>query len=290
MDEVIVVPSEESQPCPNDVWPVPPFATDRVPVTPVVRGSPVAFVRTKADGVPREGVTSVGEVARTTSPVPVHVKSEEVAIADGTAEAPVMLPKTELAAMEARPRFTFAPPTWYPRVPEETESPFPTAIVDVATFANVFAPEKYGMFPTTAAVDVESPLKPTVAPERVIGHEADIVACLLLNIVQSVPERSPRTAAVAVGRLNVNVPLLFVMPQSLLIAVVEVASVSAPVCAVPYVCARERTPVFVTLPAEYERPEEKVVVATQPGTPLTEPRINPPVPMPSLERTLVAEE
>ena len=35
---------------------------------------------------------------------------------------------------------------------------------------------------------------------------------------------------------------------------------------------------------------ERVVVATQPGTPLTEPRINPPVPMPSLERVFAAEE
>jgi len=230
------------------------------------------------------GVAMVGEVALTTSPVPVQVKRDEVAIADGTAEAPVILPRTELAAIEARPRLTFAPPTWYPSVPEETESPFETAIVDVATFANVFAPEKYGMFPTTATVDVESPSKPTVAPERVTGHEADIVACLLLNVVQSVPERSPRTAAVAVGRLNVNVPLLFVMPQSLLIAVVEVANVSAPVCAVPYVCPREMTPVLVTLPLEYERPEEKVVVAVHVGTPFKRARMFPAVPAVVVER------
>jgi len=63
----------------------------------------------------------------------------------------------------------------------------------------------------------------------------------------------------------------------------------APVKAEP-VGPRERTPVFVTLPLEYERPEEKVVVATQPGTPLTEARTKPPVPMPSLERMFAAEE
>ena len=35
---------------------------------------------------------------------------------------------------------------------------------------------------------------------------------------------------------------------------------------------------------------ERVDVATHPGMPPTEPRTKPPVPMPSLERTLVAEE
>lgn len=83
----------------NVVCPVPPFDTDRVPVTPVESGSPVAFVRTRADGVPRAGVTSVGEVARTTSPVPVHVKREEVAMAVTLAVAPVVLPRMVLAAI-----------------------------------------------------------------------------------------------------------------------------------------------------------------------------------------------
>jgi hypothetical protein len=41
----------------------------------------------------------------------------------------------------------------------------------------------------------------------------------------------------------------------------EVAMVRAPVCVLPYVCFTERTPVFVTFPPEYERPEENVVVA-----------------------------
>ena len=55
------------------VTPVPPLATGNVPVTPVVNGNPVAFVSVKADGVPRFGVVSVGEVERTTLPVPVLV-------------------------------------------------------------------------------------------------------------------------------------------------------------------------------------------------------------------------
>ena len=55
----------------NDVRFVPPFATGSVPVTPVVKGNPVALVKTIADGVPNAGVTNVGLVANTTAPDPV---------------------------------------------------------------------------------------------------------------------------------------------------------------------------------------------------------------------------
>ena len=50
---------------------VPPLAMGSVPVTPVVRGRPVAFVKTAAEGVPRAGVTNVGLVAKTMLPEPV---------------------------------------------------------------------------------------------------------------------------------------------------------------------------------------------------------------------------
>jgi len=42
------------------VTPVPPFATGKVPVTPVVKGKPVTFVITPLLGVPSAGVTNVG--------------------------------------------------------------------------------------------------------------------------------------------------------------------------------------------------------------------------------------
>ena len=59
--------------------PVPPFAAGRIPVTPVVSGNPVAFVSTKADGVPKAGVVSVGLLLITTDPaVPVIVYSPTV--------------------------------------------------------------------------------------------------------------------------------------------------------------------------------------------------------------------
>jgi hypothetical protein len=41
------------------------------PLTPVLIGSPVAFVKVALEGVPRAGVTKVGEVANTAAPLPV---------------------------------------------------------------------------------------------------------------------------------------------------------------------------------------------------------------------------
>jgi hypothetical protein len=55
------------------VTPVPPLATGKVPVTPVVSGSPVTLVITPLAGVPKAGVTSVGLLERTALPVPVDV-------------------------------------------------------------------------------------------------------------------------------------------------------------------------------------------------------------------------
>ena len=49
------------------------MAIGKVPVTPVVKGRPVRLVATPEVGVPNSGVTNVGEVLRTTEPVPVLV-------------------------------------------------------------------------------------------------------------------------------------------------------------------------------------------------------------------------
>ena len=54
------------------------FVTGRLPVTPVDNGRPVALVRMPDDGVPRAGVTKVGEVARAIPPVPVTAAASAV--------------------------------------------------------------------------------------------------------------------------------------------------------------------------------------------------------------------
>ena len=57
---------------------VPPLATGNTPVTPVVSGRPVALVKTPEAGVPKAGVTRVGEVAKTKAPLPVSVETEVI--------------------------------------------------------------------------------------------------------------------------------------------------------------------------------------------------------------------
>jgi hypothetical protein len=70
------------------VCPVPPLAIGRVPVTPVVKGRPVPFVRTTAEGVPSAGVTKVGDEASTTAPLPVVDDRLEAAILVKVLELP----------------------------------------------------------------------------------------------------------------------------------------------------------------------------------------------------------
>jgi len=53
------VPRNVATPVPSEVIPVPPLATGRVPVTPVVKGNPVALVSTPDTGVPRAGAVKV---------------------------------------------------------------------------------------------------------------------------------------------------------------------------------------------------------------------------------------
>lgn len=91
---------------------VPPFAPGKIPVTPVVNGRPVALVSTPLDGVPSAGVTSVGDVANTTAPVPVSPVTAAAKFAvDGVAR-------------------NVATPVPRPEIPVETGSP--VALVSVA--------------------------------------------------------------------------------------------------------------------------------------------------------------
>jgi hypothetical protein len=72
--------------------PVPPLAPGKIPVTPVVKGKPVALVSTPDAGVPSAGVTRVGLVDKTTLPVPVEVVTPVPPLATGS--VPVKLDTT----------------------------------------------------------------------------------------------------------------------------------------------------------------------------------------------------
>lgn len=65
------------------VTPVPPFATGKVPVTPVVIGKPVQLVKTPAEGVPMFGVVNAGLVDRTLFPEPVELVTPVPPLATG---------------------------------------------------------------------------------------------------------------------------------------------------------------------------------------------------------------
>jgi len=58
------------------------FVTGKFPVMPVVKGNPVKFVATPAEGVPRSGVTNVGELANTKAPDPVSSVTAEAKLAE----------------------------------------------------------------------------------------------------------------------------------------------------------------------------------------------------------------
>ena len=104
--ETALVPAPlSSAPDVNDVAPVPPFATGKVPVTPVVNGRPVAFVNVADDGVPRAGVTNVGLLANTKAPEPVSPVTAAAKFAlDGVAKnvaTPVPKPEIPVATGNA---------------------------------------------------------------------------------------------------------------------------------------------------------------------------------------------
>jgi hypothetical protein len=76
------------------------------PLTPVEIGRPVAFVKTAALGVPRAGVTSVGEFDNTTATVPVDEVTPVPPLA--TARVPVMSAVERLTASHV----AFVPSVW----------------------------------------------------------------------------------------------------------------------------------------------------------------------------------
>ena len=119
------------------VTPVPPLATGRVPVTPVVSGKPVAFVSTKAVGVPSAGVVSVGEVPKTATPVPVSSVIAAARFAEEGVPSQVATPAPKLV--------TPVPPLATESVPEvitpaalDCSAPTPYALKVTTPTASIF--------------------------------------------------------------------------------------------------------------------------------------------------------
>ena len=91
-----------------------------------------------AVAAPRVGVVKVGEVSRTTSPVPFQLKREDVATAVGVAVLPVRFPMTELAARVANmPSVTLFAPIVVVFPTEETSPERLAFVVTVAALPSM---------------------------------------------------------------------------------------------------------------------------------------------------------
>jgi hypothetical protein len=124
--------------------PVPPFAEGNIPVTPVVSGKPVTFVIVPLAGVPRVGVTKVGLVAKTTTPVPVGVEAKAVAI-------PV--PKPVIPVLKGNPVVLVNTPL--AGVPN-------AGVTKVGLVAKTTLPDPVGVAARAVAIPVPNPVIPVL--------------------------------------------------------------------------------------------------------------------------------
>jgi len=204
---------------------VPPFATGKVPVTPVVNGSPVRFVATPLDGVPSAGVTSVGDVANTSDPVPVSLVTAEIRFAlDGVAKKvamPAASPETPVEIGKPVP-FVSVTADGVPRfgVVSVGEVPKTNAPVPVSLVTAVIKFALDGV-PSHVAMPVARPLTPVE-----IGNPVAFVSVALVGVprigVTSVGEVASTTAP-----LPVVVAALMAVPLPERMPVIEVVRVIA---------------------------------------------------------------
>ena len=113
---------------PAVVEPVPPFAIGKVPVTPVVKGKPVAFVKTPEAGVPKAGAVNVLFDN-------VSVPAKVAKVPEALGNVIVVVPATAGAAKVAVPEVEPAKPTL---VAEATPK---VGVTKVGEVANTNAPE-----------------------------------------------------------------------------------------------------------------------------------------------------
>ena len=125
-DGVAHVPSPRQNVVLDALVPLFRFVTGRLPVTPVVNGSPVALVSTPDAGVPRAGVTNVGLVANTAAPVPVGLLMTPSSCAEVVeANCDSGLPVTPHVAQAIVPVVVIGPPVIGPVVAMLVTVPLP---------------------------------------------------------------------------------------------------------------------------------------------------------------------
>jgi len=161
------------------------LVTGKLPVTPVDKGNPVAFVNVTLVGVPNNGVTNVGDVANTNAPEPVSsvtalAKLAEVGVAKNVA-TPV--PKPDTPVLMGKPvAFVKVPLDGVPKAP-----PFTTT-----------APDEPVLTARAVATPVPNPLTPVE-----IGKPVPFVNVTLVGV--------PNTGVTRVGDVE-NTKFVDVVP------------------------------------------------------------------------------
>ena len=128
------------------VWPVPPFASGKVPVTPVVKGNPVALVKVPEAGMPKTGAVKVGEVKVLFVKVSVPANVAKVPEAAGKVIA-VLVPATAGAEIVAVPEVDPAKAT---DVADATPNVGVTKVGEVAN-TNAPVPDSFEITPANSA-------------------------------------------------------------------------------------------------------------------------------------------
>jgi hypothetical protein len=129
---------------------------------------PVMFVPTRAEGVPRAGVTNVGLVANTSEPVPVSSVIAEIRLADDGVAKKVAtpVPRPETPVEIGRPVMLVATPD--DGVPK-------AGVTSVGLVANTFEPEPVLVTETTFLLASNAKAVEAVKPDRVVVLDADKV-------------------------------------------------------------------------------------------------------------------
>jgi hypothetical protein len=199
------------------------------PETPVAIGKPVQFVRVPDDGVPRAGVTSVGELANTSAPEPVSSDTAEARLAeDGVAK--------KVATPEPNPDtpVEIGSPVAFVRVAEEG---VPSAgVTSVGELAKTKAPDPVSSVTAAAKLDEDGVARKVATP--VPRPETPVEIGSPVAFVSVAADGVPRFGVVSVGLLDITtspVPVIALLTSALLPSVktaldaVKLFRVTAPV-------------------------------------------------------------
>ena len=183
--------------------PVPPLADGRMPLTPVVKGRPVAFVSVALVGVPNTGVTNAGLVVPVIAPVPFNAEPRAVAILSPKPETPVDMGKPVALVKTA------------------AEGVPKAGVTRAGDVARTTAPEPVTVFPCAVTV-----------PE--VG-KVKLVAALTVNVVANAPDVVKAPPSVILAVFATPVPPLAdgKTPVTPVVSGSPVALVNTPLAGVP---------------------------------------------------------